>query len=187
MVHEIAELVDRVGLVVVLRGDDDLRRLLADLFEDLVASLGEEVGGVRPLLRRLLAASEHLEEILVLEARLRLACEHRLEEAALRARVTGGAVLAHLDDEGVCVAVRRDGHDVLHVPARLALAPEFLPRAAEKARAPLVHRNAQALGVHIRQRQNLLRLGIHHDRGDQTVLIIFQIFNIQHLCYLAVI
>ena len=65
-------------------------------------------------------------------------------------------ILAHLDQQGIAVAVRRDGDDVLHVARSLALAPEFLPAAAPEAGAPLGHRNAQALRVHVREREHLL-------------------------------
>ena len=46
MIEEICGLIFYLVLIAVLSGDNDLSRLLADLFEDLVLTLVEQVVGV---------------------------------------------------------------------------------------------------------------------------------------------
>ena len=69
---------------------------------------------------------------------------------------------------------------MLHIAARLALAPEFLPRPAPEACPALSHGDAQALFIHVRNGQDLLGDGIDHHGGDQAPVIKFQFVDIQH-------
>ena len=46
MVGKVADLVDRLGLVLLLAGNDDLGALLAHLFEDLFLPLFKQVGSI---------------------------------------------------------------------------------------------------------------------------------------------
>ena len=55
------------------------------------------------------------------------------EEARTLARVTGDAVLVHLHEQRVGVAVGEDASHVLHVSRRLALAPERLAASATRS------------------------------------------------------
>ena len=47
--------------------------------------------------------------------------------------MAGGSVRDHLDDQGVPIAVRRDGNDMLVIPAGFALQPKLLPAPAPEA------------------------------------------------------
>src|ERR1043165_2874898 len=65
--------------------------------------------------------------------RLALALD-RAEKARLITLVARRAVLLHLDEQAVAIAVERDVLDGLRVAAFLALHPEFLPRTAPEMR-----------------------------------------------------
>ena len=62
MVGEVCDLVARLFLVLSLGGDDDLGALLADLLEDLVEALPEEIAGVGALRARRLPILEQREQ-----------------------------------------------------------------------------------------------------------------------------
>ena len=171
MVGQVGDLVDRLLFVLGLAGDDDFGGLLADLLQDLIQALVEEVGGVGAFLGGVLAALEHVHEALQGEGAVLVALENGVVEAGLRAGVTGGAVLVHADHQGVVVAVGGDVDDVLGVAGRLALAPEFLAGAAPEAGALFLDGDLQAFLVHIGQRQHLAAGPVHDDGGDEPLLV----------------
>src|SRR5205085_9396029 len=132
-----------------LRRDDSLRRFLADLLQNLVQALLEEVRRVRPL--RHLATpvgddavnlSEHGPDLFINLYRLS-------SEARARARVAGGAARLHEHDERVRVAVEPHVHDALRVPGSRTLVPEFRARARPEPGLAFAERAAQALLVHV--------------------------------------
>ena len=174
VIHQVADLVDRVRAVAILRGDDDLRRLLADLLEDLVQALFKQIRRIGAFLRILLSPAEHVHQVLILEGGGLVALEDHVAEAGLRAQMAGRAVLAHLDEQRVAVTVRGDGDDMLEVAARLALRPELPAGAGVKAGQALLHRQAQALLVHVSDHQHAPGLGVDDDGGDQPAVVIFE-------------
>ena len=91
VVSQVADLVD--GLLPVALGarNDDLGGFLADLFEDLFQALVEQIGGVAALLRVGLAALDECVQALPGELLQLIGDIDRVEEAALRAGVAGGA------------------------------------------------------------------------------------------------
>ena len=95
----------------------------------------------------------------------------RTEEAAAFARVAGGAVLVHADQQDVGVAVHAELLDVLDVAARVALAPELLPRAAPEDRPAFGDRACHRLAVHPRHHQHVAVLGVLHDGRDQPAVV----------------
>ncbi len=174
MIHQIADFINGIRVIAILRGENHLRGLLADFLEDLVDSLFKQIRRVAAFLRLRLTPAQHLKEIVILKRGRLLAFEHGLKEAALCAGVAGGARLFDLDEQRVRVAIRRDGHDLLRVSACFALSPEFLPRAGPEAGPALRHRNAEALRVHIREHEHVLCFGIDHDCGDQPLIVEFE-------------
>ena len=113
MVGQVADLVDGLGLVLGLAGDDDLGGLLAHLLQNLVQALLEEVRGVGPLLGVGLAAGQHLHQGVQGEGVVLLALPQGVVEAGLRAGMAGRAVLVDPHHQGVVVAVGGDVDDVL--------------------------------------------------------------------------
>src|SRR5438876_5002783 len=107
-------------------GRHDLGGLLADLPADGWLTLRQETGDVRSRRRRRLArgdgALQTLEHPGGRGGTVATAVKRR-EEACPVSGVAGDAVLMHLDQQHVAVAVGVDAVDVLGVPRRLALAP----------------------------------------------------------------
>lgn len=183
MVGQVGDLVDGLLLVLGLAGDDDFGGLLPHLFEDLVDALLKEVGGVGPLLGALLPALEHVHEALEGEGGVLLALKQRVMEAGLGAGVAGGPLLVHPDHQGIVVAVGGDVDDVLHRPGGLPLPPQLLAGAAPEAGALLLDGDVQALLVHVGQGKHLAGGPIHHDGGDEALLVKLQLFHgllVQH-------
>ena len=92
----------------------------------------------------------------------------RVEEAALRAGVAGGAGFDDVDDERVLVAVGGDGDDLLHVAGGLALAPDLPAAAGPEYGAALGNRQGQRLGIHVGEGQHLFGIMVLHDGRDQA-------------------
>ena len=90
------------------------------------------------------------------------------------------AVGSDNDLKGVLIAISGNGHDVLIVSAGLSLEPKLLSRATPEAGQALLHRNLEALSVHIRYSQHAAGLGVNNYRGNQTVFVKFQFINIYH-------
>src|SRR5690348_6994417 len=72
----------------------------------------------------------------------------RAVEAAPVTVVAGGALLAHLYQQAVLIAVRPHLHHVLEVPGRLALHPELPAAAAPVGDAAGRHGAVHGLAVH---------------------------------------
>ena len=131
-------------------------RRLESLLADLARRLGriveerDDVGALGPLLRALGDPAPEPGR-----------------EAALRARVAGGAGGPDAEQDRVAVAVVADLLDRERVPRRLALVPVLLPRAAPEPRLAALARAAQRLLVHPGQHQHAPGLGVLHDRGRQ--------------------
>ena len=180
MVGQVADLVDGLGLVLRLAGDDHLGGLLPHLLQDLVQTLFKEVGCVGPLLGVGLPAFQHLHEAIHGEGVVFLALPQGIVEAGLRAGVAGGAVLVHPDHQGVVVTVGGDVDDVLHCAGGLPLPPQLLAGAAPETGALLLNGDFQALPVHIGQGQHLAALPVHHNGGDEALFVKFQFFHVDH-------
>ena len=97
--------------------------------------------------------------------------------------MAGGTVLNDLHHQRVAVAVRRDRHHMLHIAARLALAPQLLPGTGPEAGALFPQCDVQTFGVHIRHGEHLFRVKILHDGGDQPLFVEFQLLC-RHCCFL---
>ena len=181
MVGKVGKLVDGLGLVVGLAGDDDLGALLAHLFEDLVDAFLEEVGGVGAFGALLIAAHQHVVQTVQAELVAVIALPDFLGEAGIGAQMAGRTFLFHHDHQCVVVAVGGDGDDVLVIAAGLALEPQLLTGTAPEAGQTLLHGNGKTFTVHVRQGQDLLGDSVHHDGGDQTLFVKFQFVNVQHI------
>ena len=79
--------------------------------------------------------------------------------------------LDYLDNQGVLIAVRINTGNMLHIPARLTLSPEFLTAAAVKTGFLLTKADLQTLLIHPGHHQNLFAIMILHNRRNQTFLI----------------
>ena len=180
MVGKIRDFVDRFRLVVCLAGDDDLGRLLTDLFEDLIHTLLEEVGGIGALGQGGLAVFKQGVKRIKREGVEVFTLEDGCGEAGARACVAGGAVLFDKHGQRVTVTVGGDRNDVLVVAAGFPLEPKLLTGAAVEAGKPLFHRDLQAFAIHIGDGQHLARDGVHHHGGNQALFVKFEFINVQH-------
>src|ERR1051325_2452912 len=167
--HQRLEVIDQIGNLrhqplarFMRRGDDDLRRLLVHLLQDLGAPGVEERRRVRPL-RPLREARLQRGVELVERA------QRHVREARTRAGVTRRSVRNHADDERIAIAVGGDVHDVLRVPRGRALVPQLVARARPEPRLARLLRPPQRLLVHVRQGQYLARARVAHDRRDQAI------------------
>ena len=156
------------------RGGHDLDGLLADLPADLRLPLGEEArhvgAGWRRRDARLEHALDHLERGRAGAGRgRRIAAAQAGEEAGPRPRMAGDALLVHLHEQGISVAVGIEAIHVLHVAGRLALPPECPPRAGPEMAAARAQRRLERLPVHPGDHQHLAGLRLLHDGGDEPV------------------
>ena len=90
-----------------------------------------------------------------------------LVEAAVATGVTRRADLHHFYKQSVVVAVRRDAHDFLRVPARRALVPKRLAAATVKPCVAGLQLLDHRLTVHRGQHQHFSGGGLLHNRGNQ--------------------
>ena len=178
MVCQIADLVDRLGLVFLFARDDDLSTLFAHLLEDLFFALLEEIGGVAARLGAGLAALDEVIQPLPAELLQLRGNIHFVEKAALGTGVAGGAALDDLNHQRVGVAVGGDGHHTLDVAAGLALAPDLLTAAAPEHRPALRDGQRQRLGVHVGEGQHLFGVVVLHDGRDEALFVKFQIHDV---------
>src|SRR5260370_1268759 len=164
---------DARGALAAERRRHPLGRLLADLPADLGLALLEERGHVRAGRRSHLARFEHALEDLqhgrtgAAGGGLPLALVEAREEAAPRPGVAGHAVPMHLDQQRVTVAVDVDAVHVLGVTGRLPLAPERPARARPEVGETGPARRLKRVPAHPRHHEDLARLGVLHDGGDQ--------------------
>src|SRR5206468_72424 len=91
------------------------------------------------------------------------------EEARPRAGVAGHAVLMHLEQERVAIAVRVHAVDVLGVARRLALAPQNLARARPEMALAGPQCRIEGLAIHPGDHQHLAGLRLLDDGGNETV------------------
>src|SRR6202012_4907752 len=98
----------------------------------------------------------------------------RPEEARLVTLVTRRAVLLHLDQQAVAVAIERDVLYRLRVAAFLALHPELLPRPAPEMRLARRDGALQRGAVHPRHHHHPAGLLLLDDCRDQSLRIKFQ-------------
>ena len=180
MVSQVCDLIDGFLLILGLGGDDHLGALLAHLFQNLIQALLKEIGSVGALFFLRLSALDQRHQRLQREILLVLALPDGVSEAGGGARVAGGAVGLHGDHQGVVIAVRGDGYDVLIIAAGLSLQPQLLTGAAVKASQSLFHGDGEAFPIHIRQGENLLRYAVHHNGGDQPILVKFECIYLYH-------
>ncbi len=80
-----------------------------------------------------------------------------------------GAGLADFHEHGVLVAIDADLDDVLLVAGGVALAPEALARARPVDGAAGVDGELQRLGVHPGEHEDVARVGVLRDGGDEAV------------------
>ena len=95
--------------------------------------------------------------------------------------MAGRPLLVHCDDQSVPVTVCGDVHNMLDVAAGFAFAPEFLPGTGPEAGAAFLHADCQTLPIHISQCQYFLGAGVHHNGGDQAMVVEFQLIDIEHI------
>ena len=96
------------------------------------------------------------------------------EETRAIPLVARAALLAHLDQEHIRIAVDADGVDELHVPRGSTLVPERPARSRIKMRLPGFERRGQSLAVHPCHHEDLARFRILHDGRNQAIRIPFQ-------------
>ena len=169
MIGKVGDLAHQLVFVLVLGSDDDFHRLLAHLLRDLIDAAPEEVRRVRtldgvclPIVHDALQLPEEGQPAL-----FRL--DDGIVEAAARARMAGCARLLDPQKNAVPVAVEGRGDDLLHVPARLALLPEALSRAAVIVGIACFKRLLQRFLVHVRLHEHFARRMILRDRTDEPV------------------
>ena len=90
-------------------------------------------------------------------------------EASHGAAMTGGAVGACLDEQGVAIAVGIHRHHMEEVAAGLALGPERLASAAIEGDAAFGLCLLESFLVHIAEHEHLEAVGILDDDGEQPV------------------
>jgi len=98
-----------------------------------------------------------------------------MDKAAPVAEVTGTPLLLHLDQEGIPVTVREELKDLLGVSRSLSLNPIFLSGAGIENRSFFFKGPFESPGIHIAHHQNLTRVVILDNSGDQTVFIKFKL------------
>ena len=178
MIKEIADFVLDFLRVRIFGSDDNLRRLFAQLFEDLVNALVKEVIGVGALLRIFLAILDHAHDILkhCLCAAVRRLRRHHV--AVKTARVAGVAGSSHLQnpcEQRVVVTVQGNLLYKLIMPGCLPLQPQLLAASAEIRHPSCDQRLLKRLLVHIGKHQHLLCPVVLHDHRNQPVRICLQV------------
>src|SRR6266568_3869383 len=93
--------------------------------------------------------------------------QHVRVETGAVAGVAGPAGLVDLDQDGVAVAVQRDGLHELDMTGHLALDPVLLPAARPVGAAAGRQRAVQRLVVHPAEHQHLAGVELLRDRGEQ--------------------
>ncbi len=183
VVGQVCQLVDGLLFVVGLTGDNHLGAFLTHLFQDLVDALFKEVGGVGALGTGLVSAYQHIVQPLEAELTQTFAFPKGIGKAGVGAGMAGRAVLFHYHNQGILIAVRGDGYDVLVVAAGLTLEPQLVPGTAPEAGEPLFHGNFKAFLVHVGQGQYFFRDAVHHDGGNQALFVKFQFVDIDHMLH----
>src|SRR5918998_3040508 len=149
-------------------------RLLANLLCGIPHATREELRRVRAL--------RHLPAALVYrpgepcerpaEVRRLLGRAHQgLEETTPLAGVTGRPRRVHPVEQRVTVAIETYLDHPLGVAARLSLAPELVPGPGVVVGLVRLQRHLHSLPARVGQRQDLARLGVLGDNGDETVLV----------------
>ena len=101
-------------------------------------------------------------------------------EAGAVARVAGRTCGVDACKQAVLVAVVAQFNQLLSIAAGFALQPQFLPGTAPETGQFLFHGDLQALPVHIGKGQHPSCDGIHHNGGDQPVLVKFECIYLYH-------
>jgi len=179
VIGEVGDFVDGFFLAV-FGADDDLGGFLADLLQDFVEALLEEVGGIAALGEEAFAALKEGIEAVHFEFIAFLGREEFIMEAGFLAGMAGGAVGIDLEDEGVLIAVGGDGIHVQVVSAGFALEPEALAGSGIEAGELLFEGDFQAFAVHIGKGKHLSCGAVLNDCGNQAVCIKFQFVNGKH-------
>ena len=183
VIPEVAHLVEDLLAHVVLRGDDRLDSLLADLLEDFVLALVKQVVRVGTLDRVEAAVLDDVVEIVEDSGEVRLlrrrhdgdalllpAHELAAAEAGVRARMAGDTRLMHAHEQCVAVAVVGDFLDLLNVAGRLALLPELLAAAAKEPGVARLQRLLEGFLVHVGQHEHLAVLLLHDSRHEALLV-----------------
>src|SRR3546814_3872748 len=79
-------------------------------------------------------------------------------------------------EQRVAVAIERGAARVLHVAARVALAPVLLTAARPERHATLGERTAEGLGIHVAEHQHLLRSEEHTSELQSLMRISYAVF-----------
>src|SRR4051794_26036742 len=170
VVEDVGRLLVDAVVGLLARGPRDLLGLLLDLRAD-ARRIVEELDGVRALRPVTLAVLQR-----PFEGRERLVRCRRLGLAVVEARPRAGvAGRAGRLDEGeqrVAVAVEAQRPDLLDVPARRALVPQLVARAAPQVQLAGLARLRHRLGVGIGEGQDLSRAPVLHDDRDEAALVV---------------
>src|SRR5689334_15811122 len=92
----------------------------------------------------------------------------------MAAGMAGDAAASHgyRQQQSILVAVEPDIDDLLGVSGGCALAPEFASRAAPVVRLAGFECTLESLGIHVSEHDDRPVLGVGHDGGDQSVLVV---------------
>lgn len=102
------------------------------------------------------------------------------EKAGALSGMAGGSGLFDFDEKRVLIAVVENFPYALNVAGSLALLPKLPARAAPIPGEAAFNGFPERGGVHVRYHQNLVGFPVLNDRGDQALVVVFQVIGNQH-------
>ncbi len=181
VVDEIGDLMRELRLVVILGCDDRLNRFFAHLLCDLVHAAAEQICSIRPLNGILLSVLNDARKLAKEGESRSVALDDAVKEATSVSRMAGSALLLHLHQKAVPVAVEGGGNNFLRMTARLTLLPKTIARTAVIVCVARLERLVKRLGIHICLHQHFARLIVLRNCADEPVCIKFYVFHIKLL------
>ena len=134
MIGKICRLIDCLCTITAFACNDNFRTLFPYFLQDLIYSFLKQVTGIRPLGEFFFPGKEELIKRIKrkLLRFLLFTLQKRPGKAGIRPEVAGRAIFMDFYQESIPVTIRRNGYNVLIIPACLSLQPQFLPGTAPK-------------------------------------------------------
>ena len=178
MVQEIGNLVFYFLRIRIFGSDDDLRRLLTDLLQDLVDSLVKQVIRVGTFLRMDLPVLDHAIDILKYLQRIRLIVlffQNRPIETTAVSGMAGCTDLMYFRKQRVIITVHLQLLHILEMAGSQALHPKFLSAAAEIRHSSTANGCLKCLLIHICDHQHFLCLIVLNYNRHHAVAVFLQL------------